>query len=93
MNHLSFGQPEVRYFIQLAVEENVRWLKVSVNDVELPQVSKTLAYLPKHIQNRFLALGRVILIAAVEQAPEVASSAVLGDDVEITVVLSGRETT
>lgn len=55
--------------------------------VEAPQIPKSLADLPEHIQYFPLPLGTLLLIATLEQVPEVSPLAILGHDVEISVIL------
>lgn len=87
MHHLATGESEVSDLVLPSLQQDVGGFQIAMDDVEAPQVTKALADLPEHIQYFPLPLRTLLLIAALQQVPEVASLAILGHDVEISVIL------
>lgn len=87
MNVFLLGQSKVSYFVESLVNQDVRRFQISVDDVVFLEVLKTLANLPKHIQDFPFLLLLFLLVIAIQQIPEIASSAKLSDDIKEAVVL------
>lgn len=87
MNVFLLGQSEISYFVEPLVNQDVRWLQVSVDDVVLLEILKALANLPQHIQDFMFLLILLFLIVAIQQIPEIASSAKLSHNIKEAVVL------
>jgi hypothetical protein len=88
----TFGESEVRDLVEPLMDEDVRGLEVAVDDVEFSQITEPLADLPEHVQYLLLPLLHILLVR-IQEIPEIAASAILGDNVEEAIVLDGLKHT
>lgn len=66
VHHLPLGQPEVSDLVEAVLQQDVRWLQVAVDYVELSQVPEALADLPEHVENPLLTVSVFLLVAVIE---------------------------
>lgn len=67
MHHLALGQAEVSYLVESVLQENVGRLEIPMDDIKSPQIPKSLADLPKHIQYLLLLIRVIFLVAVIEK--------------------------